>query len=514
MGRTRKGRRRRPIRAWGVLGAAVGLAALGFGTAGAAGFFLPAAAPTPTDPPALHDVPAAAFERGRTLVVGESGGFSAVNPLYAASEGDVDLCAALFEPLERLGPDGTPVLCAAASKTVSADGTSVVFTLDPTRTFPDGTLLLPTDVAFTYAVLADPTYDGPLRGRFDAILSVEADVNAGTVTFTLAPGTLPDGADARLFTLGLLEASHYAYPYGHADRLRDTEASPAGTGGWRIESLTADLAVLVPRRTSAGGVERLVLRSVDEERKVAELAAGAIDVARVARSDRSEARIAGLVGCTEISYAGAPSMFFVVGNTLAGSPTKMTAPIRLALLSAVDDLAEHWAKSPDAVPSEAEPPADDATHPRLLYFRGVEAAESSLAGARARAVAAALSRALPVGSPAFVPIAVGWPELAALAAGGGRYDALLLPVSVDGRTPAALRLAADRASLGASSDANATVLTRASGTLLASRRLSGLVANAFASPFLPVGVGFLDSLDELEFLDLLGATVPTAASSP
>jgi len=488
------------------------LVALGLGAAAASGAFVPEAGPTPTGLPALHDVPAAALARGRTVVAGESGGFGNVDPLYAASEGDVDLCAALFAPLERLGADGAPVLCAAATKVVSSDGTSVVFTLDPTRTFPDGTPVLPSDVAFTYRVLDDPTYDGPLRGRFDAVLSVEADDAAGTVTFTLAPGTLPDGSDARLFTLGLLESSHYAYPRGKADRLRDSEAAPAGAGDWRLESLSADRAVLVPRDASSTGVERLMLLAVDEERKIAALAAGTIDIARVLRSDRSEARVAALSGCSETPYAGATSLFLLVGDSLAGDAASMTSSVRLALLSAGDALAARWAKDDATAPAAS--PADGATHPHLLYFRGVEPAGMALADARAREAAAALSRVLPVGTPAFVPVAVGWPELAALAAGGGSFDAMLLPVAEDGRTPAALRLASDRAALGTGSDADATVLLRAPGTLLASRRLSGLAANAFASPYLPVGTGFMDSLKGLEFLDLDGSPLATATATP
>jgi hypothetical protein len=519
MGRARKGRRRRSHRTWLALGAVACLLALGVVAATTAGAFPTAGAPSPTAPPALQDVPSQALSRGREIVVGEDGGFSTANPLYAQTEGDLDLCAALFAPLQRIGADGAPVLDVATERTVSPDGGTVVFTLDPNRTFPDGQPVEPSDVAFTYGVLADPTYDGPLRGRFKAILSIAADDAAGTVSFSLAGGTLPETADAVLFTVGLLEASHYAYPYGKAQELRDSEAAPAGLGTYRLEELTSDRAVLVPRNVRRDGIERLVLLSVPEDRKIARLEDGTLDLARVDRTERTEARLAGLVGCRSSPYPGAPALYLLIGDSLGDGSAARSNVDRLRLLAAADALADTWAcvstmtPGPSATAVSPTATSDDAPHARLLYFRGVEPSVSEWNDDIARQVAAVLNRALPEGSPAFVPTAVGWPELATRSAAAGTFDALLLPAAEDGRVPADLRLYGPRESLGAGSDANATVLVRIPGTLLASRRLSGLAPNPCAYPFLPVGAGFLDALTDIVFLGLDGAPLPTASAN-
>jgi hypothetical protein len=530
MGRLRKGRRRPPAGIAASLGAIVCLIALAFGTLASVRASWPTRDPSPTDLPLLHDVPAEALARGRTVVIGESGGFALVNPLFAETEGELDLCEALFAPLQRLDAHGSPVAVLAASFSVEGteEGTVVVFTLDPLRTFPDGTPVLPSDVAFTYAVLADPTYDGPLRGRFDAVLSVVGDDEAGTVTFTLSDDTMPASEDAGLFSVGILQARQFEESGSTPAALRAFDEVPDGAGDYRISESTPERIVLTLREGRTATVERLVFLSIAPDRKVSALADGTLDLARLERNARTTARLDLLQGCTSIPYPGSAALYLMLGSdlTLPGSGLDVTT--RQRLLAAASTLADEWAMLPAGGPTAAGTPTSSPTpptgsavrHRSLFYFPGVDAADRADRAALAGILASRLNRELPSGSAPFVPEALGWPEIASLAFDDDAYDALLLPTAEDGRTPSALRLASgssvapDAAGTGSSgsgseSEANAVVMLRDPGVLVVSSRLSGVVPNPFAFPFHPVGVGFLDALRTAKPLDLSGTPLPT-----
>jgi hypothetical protein len=461
-------------------------------------------------------VPKEALARGRTVVVGESGGFAILNPLFAETEGELDLCDSLFAPLERIDADGTPVPVLAASFTVSGGGTVVVFTLDPLRTFPDGSPVLPSDVAFTYGVLADPTYDGPLRGRFDAVLSVVGDDETGTVTFTLAEGTRPGSEDACLFTVGILQASQFAEWGSTPAALRAFEGDPAGSGDFQLEERTSERVVLALRDGRTASVERLVFLSIAQDRKVAALADGTLDLARLERNARTTARLTLLQGCDAAPNPGAAALYLMLVDNLSLPSSGLDDAARTRLLAAASDCADEWASFPAGKPTGAGTPTPtpstglSARHRALYFFPGIDPADIADNAALAGLLAARLNRALPSGSEIFVPQALGWPEIAALAFDGAAFDALMLPAAVDGRTPVGLRLASGIPTVAGAPVGNAVVLVRNPGVLVVSRRLSGVAPNPHGFPLHPVGVGFLDSLRNAAPLDQAGAPLPTA----
>ena len=531
MDRLRKGRRRPSTGIATSLGAVVCLLALCFGTYSSVRASWPTGGPTPTGLPLLHDVPADALARGRVVVVGESGDFALLNPLFAETEGELDLCEALFAPLERLDGLGAPVPVLAASFSVEStkEGIVVVFTLDPLRTFPDGSPVLPSDVAFTYGVLADPTYDGPLRGRFDAVLSVVGDDEAGTTTFTLADGTMPASEDASLFSVGILQAKQFEETGSSPAALRAFDGVPAGAGDFRIEERSAERVALALRDGRTAAVQQLVFLSVAQDRKAAALADGTLDLARLERNARTTARLSLLHGCSMVPYSGPATLFLMLGSNLSLPTSGLDGAARLRLLAAASDLADEWASLPAGGPTAAGTPTPAPSgslglHRNLFYFSGVDAADSANRAAFAGKLATRLNLALPSGSARFVPEALGWPEIAALAFDASPYDALLLPTAEDGRTPSTLRLATGRqvadpaAGTGTAThtEVNAVVMLRDPGVLVVSSRLSGVVPNSFAFPFLPVGVGFLDSLCTATPLDRCGVPLPQGVptSSP
>jgi hypothetical protein len=436
--------------------------------------------------------------------------------LFAQTEGELDLCDSLFAPLERIAANGTPIPVLAASFAISEGGTVVVITLDPLRTFPDGSPVLPSDIAFTYGVLADPTYDGPLRGRFDAVLSVVGDDETGSVTFTLTEGARPGAEDACLFTVGILQASQFAEAGSTPAALRAFAEVPAGAGDYLLEERTAERVVLALRDGRTASVDRLVFLSIAQDRKVAALADGTLDLARLERNARTTARLSLLQGCDATPYPGSAALYLMLGDNLSLPPSGLDDAARTRLLATASDCADEWASLPAGKPTAAGTPTPAPStglstgHRSLFFFSGIDPADIADNAALAGLLAARLNRALPSGSAIFVPQALGWPEIAALAFDGAAFDALMLPAAVDGRTPVGLRLASGIPYVAGAPVGNAVVLVRNPGVLVVSGRLSGVVPNSYSFPLHPVGVGFLDSLRNATPLDQAGDPLPTA----
>jgi peptide/nickel transport system substrate-binding protein len=112
-----------------------------------------------------------------------------LNMQLAGSFKDQLAACLVTEPLIHFLPDATPIPClvtevpSQANGLVSADLTSVTYTLLDGVLWSDGEPLTASDVVFTWKWIVDPANQSPNAGLYDAIETVEA-VDDQTVKIT------------------------------------------------------------------------------------------------------------------------------------------------------------------------------------------------------------------------------------------------------------------------------------------------------------------------------------------
>lgn len=104
-------------------------------------------------------VPAAAKARTDTIIVGMNAQEGKFNPLYGDSQYDVYMMNTIFQGLVKAEKDAS-LVPDLATWDVSEDGKTYTFHIDPKATFSDGTPVTAEDVAFSYYIIGDPTFDG------------------------------------------------------------------------------------------------------------------------------------------------------------------------------------------------------------------------------------------------------------------------------------------------------------------------------------------------------------------
>jgi len=118
---------------------------------------------------------------GGTIVVGVRAAPERIHPAFAISTTERLLVDVLYERLARLGPDLDPANEAGFVKELatawawSADSSSVTFTLDPAARWHDGQPVRASDVAFSFAFVADPVVGSPSRSDLAGVDSVVAN---------------------------------------------------------------------------------------------------------------------------------------------------------------------------------------------------------------------------------------------------------------------------------------------------------------------------------------------------
>lgn len=473
--------------------------------AAAAGLLLPRKAEGVREAEALLDrVPVAAFRRERVLAAGVRGPLASLNPLYASSEAELDLCGLVFEPLVTLDPEGGLLPGLAREWEVSPGGTSLSFFLEEGHTFPDGRPVEAADVVFTYQTLMDASYDGPHKGRFGALAAVEevvADeageeangsgaVGAGVVRFTFAvPEPEPDFS---LFSFGILDRAFYRYDPGQAYRIRERLLEPVGSGDFRLDALSENGAELVLRNGRIHPVERVRLVLSDDAHLVRDLMAGDIDMARIPLDDRTEARIPAMPGFRFTPYEGNPDIYLFANRDAPESSPLSDPALRNGILAVAAGRSATVGRTWVGVaPLE------------ILYPREMEEDQAFRIGALARDMK---DRLVAAGIPCILADE-GFPILANLAWYGGVYDLLLLPAALDNRLPPDAVVETSRSGpLPADTDGVLVALRRQA--FVTSRRLSGLLVNPMGHPLSRIAGSWTDRLSFLRFLSPDGSVLP------
>ncbi len=128
--------------------------------------------------------------RAADLTMGIAVEPDSIDPHFHWFGGDLNVSFQIFEPLVRLGANGT-LSPGLATSWKPLDDTSWEFTLRPGVTFQDGTALSASDVAFTYqrapTVPRSPSGFGPFLRR---VASVDVPDNGHVVVHTAGPDPL------------------------------------------------------------------------------------------------------------------------------------------------------------------------------------------------------------------------------------------------------------------------------------------------------------------------------------
>jgi len=196
--------------------------------------------------------------RKDTLVIGITAPEEVFNPLYAESAYDVYVVDSIFNSMLTVDEAGMPITSLAESYTVSDDKLTYTFKLKSDLKFSDGSPLTTEDVAFTYTLLADPEYAGPVDVVYGTKIKGALEYNESTATSvegikvvdpTTIEFTLNEvNADALYdFTAGILSKAYYGadYSQGNIDYIKNFHKTPLGAGPYALVETKAGQEVVL-----------------------------------------------------------------------------------------------------------------------------------------------------------------------------------------------------------------------------------------------------------------------------
>ena len=238
--------------------------------------------------------PAAATNRKDTLVIGVDAPDEVFNPLYAESSYDVYVVDLMFEGMVTVDGKGMPE-DNLASYEVSEDGLTYTFKLKDGLKFSDGSPLTTDDVAFTYTIMSDKSYDGPSdvvngtkikgakayqEGTATSVEGIEV-VDATTIKFTLEEVN----ADAIYdFSTGILSKAYYGadYKQGSLDYIKSLHKKPMGSGAYTLVDTKAGQEVVLKSSPSyfkgEAKIPNVIYKVTSEDTRMQMLQTGEIDM--------------------------------------------------------------------------------------------------------------------------------------------------------------------------------------------------------------------------------------------
>ncbi|MFQ5611998.1 MAG: peptide ABC transporter substrate-binding protein [Anaerolineae bacterium] len=189
-------------------------------------------------------------ERGGTYIEGIAGTPQFINPTLAQyNPVDQDLTALIFNGLTRFDSSGQAQPDLAKNWSVSDDGLSYVFRLREDVQWSDGHRFDADDVLFTIKLMQDPDFPG-VPYLHDLWSTVRAEkIDEFTLRFVL-PEPFPPFMDYT--SIGILPEHILSDVSGQELLNHPFNLSPVGTGPFRLESITAQRAVLVSNQRYAG----------------------------------------------------------------------------------------------------------------------------------------------------------------------------------------------------------------------------------------------------------------------
>ncbi|MBY0215198.1 ABC transporter substrate-binding protein [Paenibacillus illinoisensis] len=195
----------------------------------------------------LNQLPDTAKKRTDTIIVGLTDPSGAFTPYFHQSGYDGNVASLLFASLVTVDEKGLPIADLAESWDVSDDELTYTFHLRPDSKFSDGSPLTADDVAFTWTILHDKSYDGGFdifssqvkggkaytEGKSDHIEGIKV-IDPQTISVTLEK---PNAT--ALLTLGseVLSKAYYGkdYQFGKLEYIKNLHSNPVGTGPYKLE---------------------------------------------------------------------------------------------------------------------------------------------------------------------------------------------------------------------------------------------------------------------------------------
>ncbi|QAY66962.1 ABC transporter substrate-binding protein [Paenibacillus protaetiae] len=195
----------------------------------------------------LSKLPDTAKSRTDTIIVGLTDPSGAFTPYFQQSGYDGNVSSLLYTPLVTVDDKGLPIPGIAEKWDVSADNLTYTFHLRKDLKFSDGSPLTADDVAFTWTILNDKSYDGDSQVNTLHIKGSDA-YKAGTATSiegikVIDPQTVsvtleqPNASALTMLGSDVLSKAYYGkdYKQGQLDYMKKLSGSPLGNGPYKLE---------------------------------------------------------------------------------------------------------------------------------------------------------------------------------------------------------------------------------------------------------------------------------------
>ncbi|CCQ96576.1 Extracellular solute-binding protein family 5 [[Clostridium] ultunense Esp] len=249
--------------------------------------FIPAKDPTA--------VPAAAKARTDTIIIGMNATEGVFNPLYGSSQYDVYVMDTLFQFLVKPDKDAT-LIPDLAKWDVSADGKTYTFHIDPNATFSDGTPVTAEDLAFSYYIIGDPTFDGVADLTTAGIVGYDEYKNDKAGKVTTISGvkvvdektlevTVKEPKGTTLFEINVpaLSKKYYGkgFKKGDLSGITALHQKPMGSGPYVLKKYTPGQEVVMEANPNfwegAPKVKNIIFKATTEETNIQLLQNGETD---------------------------------------------------------------------------------------------------------------------------------------------------------------------------------------------------------------------------------------------
>lgn len=204
---------------------------------------------------------------GGAYVEGLPGFPQALNPVLANDDASRSVNALLFNGLTKIDENGQSVPDLAQSWEVSPDGKQYTFVLRSNARWHDGMPVTADDAVFTYTLLQDPSYQGPLGVVWREVTVEKADER--TVKLSLQKDSFAPFLEYT--SLGLLPA-HLLEGISARDLMSHRfNVQPVGTGPFRMKEVKPDQIVLESAATYFGPkpyLNRVVFRVYPNQKTI------------------------------------------------------------------------------------------------------------------------------------------------------------------------------------------------------------------------------------------------------
>lgn len=177
---------------------------------------------------------------GGSLTEGDVGSPQFINPLLAISDADNDLSTLTYAGLMGISGTGELVPVLAQTYTITPDGKTYTFTLNPKAAFSDGVPVTADDVVFTVQKIQDPGLKSPRYADWSGVQTIALDQH--TVRFTLSKAYAPF---LGLTTLGILPARLWKNVSSEQFPFSNLETTPVGAGPFVVSGVTRDASGLI-----------------------------------------------------------------------------------------------------------------------------------------------------------------------------------------------------------------------------------------------------------------------------